>query len=46
MTLAELYNLVFNKPEVLKRPHRNEHYKNVKKENSNIAVLSYQTLVI
>lgn len=45
MTPAELYNLVFNKPEVLKHPYRNEHYKkNVKKRN--IAVLSYQTLVI
>lgn len=27
MTPAELYNLVFNKPEVLKHPYRNEHYK-------------------
>lgn len=45
MTLAVLYNSVFNMFEVQKHPERNTTKKR-EKENSNIAVLSYQTPVI
>lgn len=46
MTLAVLYNSVFNMFEVQKHPYGKKHYKKREKENSNIAVLSYQTPVI